>query len=100
MNHNILKIGNLGTQQIKKDFQRAEMDSFGMSIRMLNRGGSKKEKYNCMIRIDRSILSGRENCHGLPDPWLLVNKGLCPFTEDEEPTQAQLQKWLSHTEIT
>jgi len=94
MNHNIIKIGNRGTQQIKKDFQRAEMDSFGMSICMVNRGGSKKEKGNWMIKIDRSILSVREkdNCQGLPDPWLLVNKGLCPFTEDEEPTQAQLHK--------
>ena len=98
VNHNILKIGNLGTQQIRKDFQKAEMESFGMSIRMLNRKGSKKEKDHCLIRIDRKILSGRENCHGLPDPWLLVNNGMCPFTED--PTQAQLQKWLSHTEIT
>ena len=98
VNHNILKIANLGTQQIRKDFQKAEMESFGMSIRMLNRKGSKKEKDHCLIRIDRKILSGRENCHSLPDPWLLVNNGMCPFTED--PTQAQLQKWLSHTEIT
>ena len=68
MNRNILKIGNLGTQQIRKDFQRAEMESFGMSIRMLNHKGSKKEKDHCLIRIDCKILLGRENCHGLPDP--------------------------------
>jgi len=92
MNHNILKIGNLGTQQIKKDFQCAEMDSFGMSICMLNRKGSKKEKGHCMIRIDCSTLSGKENRHDLPDPWLLVNNGMGPFPGDEEPTQAQLQK--------
>ena len=59
MNHDILKIGNLGTQQIKKDFQHVEMDSFGMSIHTVNRTGPKKEKDNWMIKIDRSILSER-----------------------------------------
>ena len=43
MSHNIIKIGNTGTQQIRKDFQNAEMDSFGMSICTVNRGGFKKE---------------------------------------------------------
>ena len=102
MSHNIIKIGNTGTQQIRKDFQNAEMDSFGMSIRTVNRGGSKKEKDNWIIKIDRSILSVRErdNYQGLSDPWLLVNKGLYPFTEIEELTQAQLREWLSHTAIT
>ena len=102
MSHNIIKIGNTGTQQIRKDFQNAEMDSFGMSIRTVNRGGSKKENDHWIIKIDRSILSVRErdNCQGLSDPWLLVNKGLYPFTEIEELTQAQLREWLSHTAIT
>ena len=101
MIHNIIKIGNLGTQQIRKDFQHTEMDSFGMSICTVNRAGVK-EKDNWRNKIDRSILSVRErdNCQGLPDPWLLVNKRLFPFTEYEEPTQAQLHEWLSHTEIT
>ena len=73
-----------------------------MSIRTVNRGGFKKENDHWIIKIDRSILSVRErdNCQGLSDPWLLVNKGLYPFSEDEEPTQAQLHEWLSHTEIT
>ena len=102
MSHNIIKIGNLGTQQIRKDFQRAEIDSFGMSIHVVNRGGSKNENDHWRIKIDRSIRSVREkdNCQGLLDTWLLVNKRLFPFTEDEEPTQAQLHEWLSHTEIT
>ena len=83
MSHNIIKIGNTGTQQIRKDFQNAEMDSFGMSICMVNLGGFKKENNHWIIKIDRSILSvrKRDNCQGLSDPWLLVNKGLYPFTE-------------------
>ena len=82
MNHNIIKIGTSGTQQIRKDFQNAEMDSFGMSICTVNLVGVK-EKDNWRIKIDRSILSVRERdkCQGLSDPWLLVNKGLYPFTE-------------------
>ena len=73
-----------------------------MSIRTVNRGGSKNENDHWIIKIDRSILSVRErdNCQGLSDPWLLVNKGLYPFPEDEELTQAQLCEWLSHTAIT
>ena len=102
MSHNIIKIGNTDTQQIRKYFQQAEMDSFGMSICTVNRGGSKNENDHWIIKIDRSILSVRErdNCQGLSDPWLLVNKGLYPFTEKEELTQAQLREWLSHTAIT
>ena len=49
MSHNVIKIGNTGTQEIRKDFQNAEMDSFGMSIRTVNRGGFKKENDHWMI---------------------------------------------------
>ena len=55
MSHNIIKIGNTGTQQIRKDFQNAEMDSFGMSICTVNRGGSKNENDHWRIQSDRSI---------------------------------------------
>ena len=82
LNHNIIKIGNSGTQQIRTDFQNAEMDSFGMSIHTVNRAGVN-EKDHWIIKIDCSIRSVRErdNCQGLADPWLLVNKGLYPFTK-------------------
>jgi len=97
--HNIIRIANLGTQQIRKDFQQTEMESFGMSVCTLNRQGSQ-DTDNWLIKIDCSFISVSDNdiCKGKEDAWLLVNKKLVPF--DKQPTQAQLHQWLSRTEIT
>ena len=54
--HNIIRIANLGTQQIRKDFQQTEMESFGMSVRTLNRQGSQ-DTDNWLIKIDCSFIS-------------------------------------------
>ena len=99
MCHNIIRIANLGTQQIRKDFQQTEMESFGMSVRTLNRQGSQ-DTDNWLIKIDCSFISVSDNdiCKGKEDAWLLVNKKLVPVKG--QPTQAQLHQWLSHTEMT
>ena len=97
--HNIIRIANIGTQQIKKDFQQTEMESFGMSVRTINRQGSQ-DTDNWLIKLDCSFISVSNNdfCKGKEDAWLLVNKNVVPFKG--QPTPAQLHQWLSHTEMT
>ena len=97
--HNIILIGNRGTQQIRKVIQHTEMESFGMLVCTLKRQRSQ-DTDNWLIKIDCSFISvsDKDICKGKEDTWLLVNKKLVPYKA--QPTQAQLHQWLSCTEMT